>query len=57
MSISIVALVTFAILVMSAAALSVSKSHTLDTVLYIVIYSVAAASITTAIVALISGLS
>lgn len=57
MSISIVALIAFAVLIISAVALSVSRSNTLDTVLYIVIYSVAVVSMTTAIVWLISGLS
>ena len=57
MSILIAALIAFAVLVASAFVLSVSKSHTLDTVLYIVIYSVAAVSVTAAVVALISGLS
>lgn len=58
MSTPIVALIAFAvIIIMSAVVLSVSRSHTLDTVLYTVLYSVVVASITTAIVALISGLS
>ena len=56
MSIPIVALIAFSVLIISAAALSVSKSNTLDTILYIVFYSAAVVSITTAVVALISGL-
>lgn len=57
MSILTVALITFAVLTTSAVTLSVSRSHTLDTVAYIVIYSTVAVSVTTAIVALISSLS
>ena len=56
MSMPIVALIAFSVLIISAAALSVSKSNTLDTILYIVFYSAAVVSITTAVVALISGL-
>lgn len=56
MSISIVALITFAVLVMFAAALSVSKSDTLDTMLYIGFYSGMVVFITVAVTGLISGL-
>lgn len=57
MSIPIVALIAFAVLIVSAAALSVSRSNTLDTVLYIVFYSAAVVSTTTIIVEFISRLS
>jgi hypothetical protein len=57
MSISIVALISAAILVISVAVLSVSRSDTLDTVLYIALYSAAVVSITTSVVGFISGLS
>ena len=57
MSISIVALIAFSILIVSAAVLSVSRSNTLDTALYIVFYSAAVVSTTAIIVEFISGLS
>lgn len=57
MSIPIVALIAFAVLIISAAALSVSKSNMLDTILYIAFYSGVVVFITAAAVALISGLS
>ena len=57
MSISIVALIAAAVCIMSVVALSVSKSNTLDTILYIVLYSAAVVSITTCIVQVISRLS
>lgn len=57
MSIPVVALIAFAVLIVSAFVLSVSRSDTLDTVLYIVFYSAAVVSTTAAIVALISRLS
>lgn len=57
MSIPIVTLIMAAVCIMSVVALSVSKSNTSDTVLYIVFYSAVVVSITTCIVDFISGLS
>nr|DAV65844.1 MAG TPA: hypothetical protein [Caudoviricetes sp.] len=56
MSISIVTLIAFVIAIMSAVALSVSRSDTLDTILYIVLYSGSVVAITTFVVGLISRL-
>lgn len=57
MSIPIAVLIAAAVCLMSAVALSVSKSDTLDTMLYIVFYSAVVVSITTGIVEFISRLS
>lgn len=57
MSIPIATLIAAAVCIMSVAALSVSKSSTLDTILYIVFYSSVVVSVTTGIVEFISRLS
>lgn len=57
MSIPIAALIAAAVCIISVVALSVSKSNTLDTMLYIVFYSAVVVSITTCIVEFISRLS
>lgn len=57
MLIPIATLIAAAVCIMSVVALSVSKSNTLDTVLYIVFYSAVVVSITTCIVEFISRLS
>lgn len=56
MSIPIAALIAAAVCIMSVVALSVSKSNTLDTALYIVFYSAVVVSMTTCIVEFISRL-
>lgn len=53
MSIPILALIAFAVFIMSAATLSVSRSNTLDTVLYIVFYSAMVVFTTTIIMCFI----
>ena len=57
MSIPIAVLIAAAVCLMSAAALSVSESNKLDTILYIVFYSAVVVSITTGVVEFISRLS
>lgn len=57
MSIPIATLIAAAVCIMSIAALSVSKSNTLDTVLYTVFYFAAVACTTTCAVEIISRLS
>lgn len=57
MSIPIATLIAAAVCIISVAALSVSKSNTLDTILYIVFYSAVVVSIATCIVEFISRLS
>lgn len=57
MSIHIVMLIAAVVCIMSVAALAVSKSNTLDTMLYIVFYFAVVVSITTIIMELISRLS
>lgn len=57
MSIPIVTLIAAAVCIMSVAALSVSKSDTLDKILYIVFYFGAVVCTTTYIVEFISRLS
>lgn len=52
-----VLLIAFVVLVAAVAALSVSKSRTLDTVLFCVFYTAVVVAVTSAIVGFLPGLS